>query len=45
MEHDEIFESALDKEVIMRELINCREEWPLIFCNAITFCFDKEKSP
>jgi hypothetical protein len=42
MEHDEIFESVQDKEVIMRELMNCGEEWPLIFCNANTFCFDKE---
>lgn len=41
MEHDELFETVSDKEVITRELMNCNEEWPLIFCNAGTFCFGK----
>jgi hypothetical protein len=41
MEKDEVFTSVVDREVITRNLINCDEEWPLIFCNANSFCFDK----
>lgn len=44
MEHDEIFETVRDKEAITREIINCQEEWPLIFCNAATFRLEKEES-
>ena len=41
MENDELFASVTDREVITSRLINCDEEWPLIFCNANSFCFDK----
>ncbi len=42
---DFIERSATDrKDDIIEALINSDEEWPMIFCNATTFTFDKENS-
>ena len=39
MENEEVLGAGGEREAVMRELMNCKEEWPLVFCNANSFAF------
>jgi hypothetical protein len=41
MEKEELFKVGVDREVLTQHLLTCSEEWPLIYCNAATFGFDR----
>jgi hypothetical protein len=41
MEKEELFKVGVDREVLTQQLLTCSEEWPLIYCNAATFGFDR----